>query len=142
MSALSELLERLRRVRLPPGAAAGVVAVPSAGDELAHEVAFLFDQLDQIEQRGELVLSASETDAFEIEATAAAERRRILDDARAEAERAAAELLARRSANCRRLAREMLADAEREAELVATRGRERSPALVQEVIGRVLEGQL
>lgn len=58
MSALSYLLERLRRVQLPPGAAAGVMAVPSLRDELSHEVDFLFGQLDEAERRGELLLSA------------------------------------------------------------------------------------
>jgi hypothetical protein len=52
MSALSQLLDRLRRVRPPPGAAAGVVAVPSAGDQLSREVSFMFAELDQIERRG------------------------------------------------------------------------------------------
>ncbi len=41
MSALSDLLERLRRIRLPPGAAAAAVAVPSPGEVLEGEVRFL-----------------------------------------------------------------------------------------------------
>ena len=52
MPALGQLLDRLRRVRPPPGAAAGVVAVPAAGDELSGEVGFLFGELDQIAAAG------------------------------------------------------------------------------------------
>ena len=90
MSALDQLLERLRRARLPPGAAASVVAVPSAGDRLSGEVAFLFGDLDEIEQRGELLISSARSDAAEVEAAAGRGRRCLLEDARGEAERLAA----------------------------------------------------
>ena len=139
MSTLSQLLERLRRVRLPPGAAATVVAVPSAGDGLLGEVAFLFDHLDEIEQEGELLLSAARSDAAEVEAAVGRERRRLLGDARMEAERLAAELLAERRARCEQRTGAMLEGAELEAERVLARGRERTPALVAEVLAQVLE---
>jgi vacuolar-type H+-ATPase subunit H len=140
LSALTQLLERLRRVHPPPGAAAGVVAVPSAGDELAGEVAFLFAQLDEIEQREALLVSAARSQAAEIEAAAGRERRRDLEQAQADAERLAAELLGERRADCERRVQAMLTDAEREADRVLARGRERTPGLVQEVVARVLEG--
>lgn len=140
MPALSQLLERLRRTRLPPGAAARLVAVPSAGDQLSREVAFLFARLDEIEQRGELVVSSARTEAAEIVAAAGIRRRRILEDARAEGERRAAELLgARRGASEQRV-QAMRADAERDVQLVLARGRERTLALVQKIVERVLEG--
>ena len=47
---LDRLLERLRQKQPAPGAAAGMLAVPSAGDELAGEVSFLFVDLDEIER--------------------------------------------------------------------------------------------
>jgi len=140
MSALSELLERLRRMRPPPGRAAGVVAVPSAGEELSGEVAFMFGRLDELERRSELILSSARSDAAGVEAAARERRRRLLEDAGADAQRIVAELLAERRARCERNARALLADGEREAERVLARGRERTPALVAQVLARVLEG--
>ncbi len=139
MSALSQLLERLRRVQLPPGAAAGAVAVPSAGEELSGEVGFLLEQLDQIEQQGNAIVASARADASQLESAAAEERRRLLDAGRAEAEQVATRLLAERRATCERQAMTMAADAQREAERVLARGRERTPDLVEEVIRRLLE---
>ena len=139
MSTLSQLLERLRRVRLPPGAAAGVVAIPSAEDGLSGEVAFLFGQLDEVEQRGGRLVSSARSDAAEAEAAAGRERRRLLDDAGAESERLAAVLITERRAQCNQQAQAMIAGAESEAERVLARGRERTPALVAEVVARILE---
>ncbi len=139
MSVLSYVLERLRRVGPPPGAAAGVVAVPSAGDELSREVSFLFAQLDELERRSELILSESRSEAAALEAAARQERSRLLEKARADAERLAGELLAAgRSASDQR-ARVLLAVADREAVRVLARGRERTPALVDEILEHVLE---
>jgi vacuolar-type H+-ATPase subunit H len=140
MPVLGELLERLRRVRLPPGAAAGV-PVPTAGAELSGEVALLFGRLDEIEQRGGVVVSTARSEAAELEAVAVRERSRLLEDARAEAERIAAKLLAELRASSQERARSILADAERDAERVLARGRERTPGLVQEVIAAVLESE-
>jgi vacuolar-type H+-ATPase subunit H len=140
MPVLGELLERLRRLRLPPGAAAGV-PVPTAGAELSGEVALLFGQLDEIERRGGMVVSAARSEAAEIEAAAARDRSRLLADAVAEAERIAAKLLAELRASGEERARSILADAEREAERVLACGRERTPGLVQEVVAAVLESE-
>jgi vacuolar-type H+-ATPase subunit D/Vma8 len=76
VSALSQLLERLRRIQLPPGAAAGAVAVPSAVKELSGEVTFLFEQLDQIAQQGNVIVASARAEASQLEAAAADERRR------------------------------------------------------------------
>ena len=140
MSALTQLLERLRRTRPPPGSAAGVVAVPSRGEELTGEVASLFARLDEIEAQSELIRSTAISDAAEIAAAADAERRRILAEARAEGERVAAELLAHRRATAEQQVAAMLADARGHAARVHARGRERTPALVEEIIERMVEG--
>ena len=140
MSVLSHLLERLRRVGPPPGAAAGVVAVPSAGDEVSLEVSFLFAQLDELEWRSELMLSESRSEAAALEAAARRERSRLLEEARADAERLAGELLAAGRWASDERARELLDDADREAERVLARGRKRTPALVDEILERLLEG--
>ena len=139
MSALSQLLERLRRVQLPPGAAAGAVAVPSAGEELSGEIGFLFEQLDQIEQEGNAIVTSARAEASQLESAAADEHRRLLDAGRAEAEQVAARLLAERRTSCEQRSTTMLAAAQREAERVLARGRERTPDLVEEVIQRLLE---
>jgi vacuolar-type H+-ATPase subunit H len=139
VSALSQLLERLRRAQLPPGAAAGAVAVPSAGEELSGEVGFLFEQLDQIEQEGDAIIASARADASQLESAAADERRRLLDAGRAEAEQVAARLLAERRTSCEQRAMMIAADAQYRAELVLARGRERTPDLVGEVIQRLLE---
>jgi vacuolar-type H+-ATPase subunit H len=140
MSALSQLLERLRRAGPSPGAPARVVAVPSAGDELSREVSFLFAPLDEIGQQTALRLAAAHSDAGKVEAAAARRRLAMLDDAHAEAERLAAALIADRRADCERRVRAMLADAEREAQRVRARGRERTPAFVAEIVERLLAG--
>jgi len=140
MSALTQLLDRLRRVRPAPGAAAGVVGVPSAGDELSGEMEFLFEHLDEIEGRSELLLSSARSEAARIERAARVQRARLLAEAGAEAQRIAAELLAERRARGEEEARVMLADAERDAERVLARGRERTSAWVAEVVARMLEG--
>lgn len=138
---LSSLLERLRRIQPPPGAAAGALAVPSAGDQLSGEVAHLFGELDEIARRSELILASAWSAAAEIEAAARERRRRLREDAGANAERTVAELLAERRADCEQRAQAMLDDAEREAERVYTLGSERTPALTRSVIERVLEGE-
>jgi vacuolar-type H+-ATPase subunit H len=140
VSALGQLLDRLRRARLPPGAAAGVVAVPSTGEELPREVSFLFAELDETERKGRMLRSLSSSEAAQIESAARQESRRILEDARTEAERMAAELLATRRAGCEQRTQAMLGDASREAERVLLRGWERTPEVVEEIVERILAG--
>ena len=118
-----------------------MLAVPSAGDELAGEVAFLFDDLDRIEARLEGLLAAAHSDAAEAEQGARRERTRLLDEAREEGERRAAKLLFERRALADERTRAMLDDAEREASRVRERGRERIPALVGQIVARLLEDE-
>jgi len=139
MPALSHWLERMRRVRLPPGAAAGILAVPTAGDELSREVAFTFAQLDEIEAQREHVLNEARAGAARIEASGRTERRRIVEDARAEAERVEARILAARRATCQQQVERILGEGGREAARVLRRGRERTPAVVDEILARMLE---
>jgi vacuolar-type H+-ATPase subunit H len=138
---MSSLLERLRRMRPPPGPAAGVVAVPTAGDRLVGEVAFLFAPLEEIEDRSDHILSGARLKADALLAGATAQCQRVLDDAAAEAERVAAGVLADHRSRCEERARMILANAEQEAERVRTRARERMPALLTRVAARMLEGK-
>jgi len=136
---LTTLLDRLRRIQPPPGAAAGVLAVPSAGDELAGEVSFLFSDLDELEQQRQSLLGAARSDATKVEQTAVAERNRLLTQAHEEGERRAAMILDDRRTQARRRTCAMLAEAERNASQIHARARERIPALVGEVVERLLE---
>jgi len=137
MPALSQLLERLRRVSPPPGATARVVAVPAAGDRLTEEIAFAFGTLDEIEHEGELLVSAGREEAARIEAAAERRRTRMLARAHAEGERVAGELLAERRAGCAARVAALLGDGEAEAARVRARGRERTPALAELVADRL-----
>ena len=139
MPVLTTLLDRLRRIQPPPGAAAGILAVPSAGDELAGEVSFLFSDLDELEQQRQSLLGAARSDATKVEQTAVAERNRLLTQAHEEGERRAAVILDDRRTQARRRTRAMLAEAERDASQIHARARERIPALVGEVVERLLE---
>jgi len=124
----------------PPGAAAGVLAVPSAGDELAGEVSFLFSDLDELEHQRQTLLTAARSDAGRAEQTAVRERNRLLAEAHEEGERRAAMILNERRARAQQSARAMLADADRDASQVRARARERMPALGAEIVQRLLEG--
>jgi len=123
----------------PPGPAAGVLAVPSAGDALAGEVSFLFSDLDEIEQQRVTLLSAARSDAAKAEQKAVAERNRLLTQAHEEGERRAATILDERRTQARRRTRTMLADADGDASQIHARARERMPALVAEIVERLLE---
>jgi len=125
-------------VRPPPGAAAGMLAVPSAGDELASEVAFLFGDLDEIERHRRSLLALARAEAAGAEQEAARERGRLLGEAREEGERRAQSILVERRAQVQESIRAMRAEADREAERVHERGRQRTQALVDEIVARLL----
>ena len=133
------LLERLRSVRPPPGAAAGALAVPAPGDELAGEVAFLFADLDGIANRREALLALARSQAAEAEHGAAEERNRLLADAHQEGERRAAMLIVEHRARAQAKMRAILVQADRDAARIRARGRERTSALVQDIVTRLLE---
>ncbi len=137
MSSLTVLLERLRRLRPPPGAPAGVLAVPSAGDDVAGEVAFLFEELDAVQTQALQTHASGQAQAAAIEADARAWRSRILAEALEQAERDSARHLAERRASYEHRAAMIVAEAEREAARVLARGRESTPALVAEVVRRI-----
>jgi vacuolar-type H+-ATPase subunit H len=138
-SSLSHLLERLRRLAPPPGAAAAAIAVPSRGDGRAREVEFLFTSLDAIEERRSQLIAEARSQAAEQERVAAIDAAALLTQARVDAERLAAEDLHHRRIETRRRARALLDEAEREAAQVLTRAGQRTPALVQTVVERLLE---
>jgi len=101
----------------------------------------MFEDLDEIDRQREAVLAAAQSRAHELDAAAAEERRRLLVQAHADAERIAAQLLDDRRIATERRARAMLIDAEREAERILARGQARLPAFVPEVITAVMESR-
>ena len=139
MSALSQLLERLRRMQPPPGAPGSIVAVPTAGDALADEVAFLFGELDAVAEHAEAILAAARSDAAQTLSAATAQGRQLIAEARVDAESLSQQLLAERRTRSQEQARTMLADARREADRVLAVRRERIAAVVAQVIARMLE---
>ena len=139
MPVLTTLLERLRRMQPPPGAAAGVLAVPSAGDELSGEVSFLFSDLDAIARQREVLLLAARSDAARAEQDAVAERNRLVTEAHEEGERRAALVLDEGRARVHERVNAMLAEAEHDAARVGAHTRARMPGLVAEVVKRLLE---
>lgn len=116
-----------------------MLAVPSAGDELSGEVAFLWGDLDEIERRRDAVLAAARSSAAQAERAALQERGRLLVRAHDEGERRAAAVIAQRRAETGDAVRAVLADAAREAERIRARGRQATPILVQEIVTRLLE---
>lgn len=138
MSALSQLLARLGRMRPPPGAAAAAVAVPAPGEQLAGEVAFLFARLDAVERQGEELLAAARADADAIETAARERGRQLVEHAHDEGSAVAAQLHARRAAACERQAQAMIREARHEAERVLTQGRQRIPPFAHSVAERLL----
>ena len=138
MSALSELLQRLRRVRPPPGGPATVVSVPSPGDDVTREVAFLFAELDAVDEQAKTVSESARIQADAIEADARAQRAQILAEARQRAEHAFAEVFSEQRATGESQAQAILADAQRAASRVLARGRESTPALAAEVVRRIV----
>lgn len=137
VSALSQLLARLGRMRPPPGAAAAAVAVPAPGEELTGEVAFLFARLDAVEHQGEELLAAARADAHATETAAREHGRQLVEHARTEGAAVAAQLHAQRAAAAERQAQAMILAAQHEAERVLTQGRARIPAFAHSVAERV-----
>jgi len=137
MSALSDLLERLRRLRPPPGAPARVVAVPSPGEGVEREVVFLFEALDAVEARARAVRAAARAEAISLDAEARARSSQILADAGSEADRVWNEVLAARRAAHQREADTILAAAQHTAVRVLAYGKAATPAVVGEVVRRI-----
>jgi vacuolar-type H+-ATPase subunit H len=136
---VTTLLDRLRRMQPPPGPAAGMLAVPSPGDELSGEVSFLFADLDNLGRERETLLAAARSDAAVAEQAAVRERSRLLTHAHEEGERRAARLLEEHRTRSRSRAHAMLASADRDAARVRARAQERMPSVLAEIVERLLK---
>ena len=138
MSALSEILRRFRSHGVP--GAPSVIAVPAdRATEAAHELDPVFTALQSAQRLSREVVSAAEREAERRRAEAHEQARQLLEDARSGAPAARAQAAASRieagEAECSRI----LAEGRLEAERVARRAEDRMPALVDQVVSRVLE---
>jgi vacuolar-type H+-ATPase subunit H len=116
-----------------------MLTVPSAGDELSGEVAFLFGDLEEIEARRDALVAAARGEAADSAEAARQEGGRLLAQAHEEGERRAAMLLDERRAHAEERGRAVRANAAREATRIRARGRQRTPDLVEEIVRRLLE---
>jgi len=114
-----------------------MLAVPSAGEDIVREVAFLFEALDGVRARAQAEHESAQAAAAVVEADVQAQRAQILAAAREQGERVAARLLCEHREAYEREAATLLADARREAARVLARGRESTPTLVAEVMRRI-----
>lgn len=126
MRPVGSVLERFRRAAAVPAA---------AGDTVEAELMPIFAALDEIEAEAERIRADARAEAERRLARAAADAERILErrGRRAEAERARAEGERREAAV--REAHAIEAAAQEEAARILSRGRERIPSLVAEVVG-------
>ena len=137
MSALSEILRRFRSHGVP--GAPSVIAVPAdRATEAAHELDPVFAALQPAQRLSREVVSAAESEALRRRARAHEQARQLLEGARSGAAAARAQAAASRleagEAECNRV----LAEGRLEAERMARRAEERMPALVDQVVSRVL----
>jgi vacuolar-type H+-ATPase subunit H len=135
MTPLAELLDRLRRRRRPPGRAAAMVGVPAAEPDIAAELAPLFGHLDEIDAEVAAIVQAAQSEAAAIEREGQRQAQRIVERAAGDAQLAADRLRQERRHAAERNARAILAEARAEAGDLRERAAQRSPAVVEDILG-------
>ena len=140
MTPLAELLDRLRRRRQPPGRAAATVGVPAVEPDIAAELAPLFGRLDEIDAEVGAIVQAARSEAAAIERDARLEGELVLEQAAREAQLEADRLRRERLQAAELEARTILADARSEAERLRERAAQRTPAVVEDVLGLLVRG--
>jgi vacuolar-type H+-ATPase subunit H len=140
MTPLAELLDRLRRRRQPPGRAAAAVGVPAVEPDVAAELAPLFGRLDEIEAEAAAIVQAARSQAATIERDGQREAEGILERASGEAGLEADRVRRERREAAELQARAILADARSEATRVRERAAQRTPTVVEDVLGLLVRG--
>ncbi len=140
MTPLAELLDRLRRRRQPPGRAAGAVGVPALEPDVATELAPLFGRLDDIDAEAATIVHAGRSQAVAIERAGQQEAERILARAAHEALLEADRLGRERRQAAELQAQAILADAGAEARRLRERAAQRTPTVVEDVLGLLVRG--
>jgi hypothetical protein len=128
------ILDRFRRMLVPPGRPGEALGVPDSGEDLGAELAPVLSQLDKVDVEAATVLEQAEADARARQAQAERECAAILDEARTRAAAARAEA----AAGCRARARvredAIDADARREVERIQAEREGAVAELVAEVV--------
>ena len=140
MTPLADLLDRLRLRRQPPGRAAAAVGVPAVEPDVAAELAPLFGRLDEIDAEAAAIVQAARSRAAAIERDGEREAERILDRATREATLEADRVRRERREAAELQARKILADARSEAERLRERAAQRTPGVVEDVLGLLVRG--
>lgn len=137
--ALSDILQRFRRIWVPPGGPAGAAGIPvDQRLELTTELEELFSALDQLEAESAQILEVSGREAETIRAAGQEEADRILAEGRARAGRERLRVARRRRADARDSMRRRLAEAREEADRTRRSAAEREPGLVSDVVACIL----
>lgn len=137
MAAPSEFLRRFR-LHVVPGAPTAVPAPADRGAELAAEVAPVFAALEDAQRRAAAMVASAEREAAAHRARSAAQRERVVADARAGRAAARARSSERRLGDADRERERVLAAGRTEADRVARLAAARMPAVVDDVVRRVL----
>jgi hypothetical protein len=130
----------LRRFRLHvvPGAPAAVPAPADRAGELEAEVAPIFAALEEAQRHAAAIVAEAERAAAAARTRAAADGQRLIAAARADSAAARADAAGTRLADADRARERLLADGRAEADRVARVAAERMPALIDDVVRRVL----
>lgn len=140
MTPLADLLERLRLRRQPPGRAAAAVGVPAVEPDVAVELAPLFEQLDEIEVEASAIVQEARSQATAIERDSQAEAERIVERASREVALEAEGLRRERREEAELQAQAILERARAEAEHLRERAAQRTPSVVEDVLGLFVRG--
>lgn len=137
MPPLGEILRRFRFHGVP--GAPRSAAVPAEGaTRIEAELAPVFSALEEAQRRSSDIVAAAEADAARRRAEAGERSRRIVAEAQAAAGPARAEAVDERLARAAGEQEQLRADGRLEAERIERVAAERTPALVEAVVRRVL----
>jgi hypothetical protein len=128
------LLDRFRRMLIPPGRPSDALGVPASGEDAEAELAPLFERLDGVDDEAAAIEAAGREDARRIRDDAERQAQDVLVRARAQAEDERARAAASRRAEAAERAERARADARREVERLRTKREQAVSELVAEVV--------
>jgi vacuolar-type H+-ATPase subunit H len=140
MMPLADLLDRLRRRRQPPGRAAAAVGVPAVEPDIAAELAPLFGRLDEIQAEAAAIVQEARSQAAAIGRDAQRVAEGILERATREAELEADRVRRERREAAELQARAILVEARSEATRLREQAAQRTPSVVEDVLGLLVRG--
>ena len=129
------ILDRFRRMLVPPGRPGEALGVPDSGAELTAELDPVLSQLDDVEVEAAKIGQDAEQDARARRAEGERESAAILAEARTRAAAARAEAASEARARARARVEDMEADARRDAERI----RAQQDAVVAQLVTEVME---